>query len=79
MNAVEFFAIRLPDGRWWRRGYGEPGKPVASFRAATEYKNTQGAGGAAVSAGLLEAHGGYEIVKCAKGWGEIVSKTTNGA
>lgn len=53
------YAIRLPDGRWWRRGANtRPGGPTRSLRWATLYRNK----GAAVKAAMY-LEGEREVVE----------------
>lgn len=70
------FAIRLPNGQWWRRGTGtRPGGPTMSLRWATQYRNKGAAFSAATTANLDGAYGGYEIVETPRIVGDVVGSS----
>ena len=72
--AVMMYVIRLPGGKWWRRGAGHTGgSPVVRLKDATQYPTKAGAKTAAARLDLEEEYGSYEIVQCARVVGDVVS------
>lgn len=67
------YALRLPDGRWWRRGAGaRGGATTKSIRRATKYETKAAAMGAAVRLELQATHGGFEVVEVPTAIGDVV-------
>lgn len=64
MIATKLFAIRVPDGTWWKRGGGVlPGETVEDFKYATLYKNPGAAKTAAIKLRLEETYGGWCVME----------------
>lgn len=62
------YSIRLADGRWWRRGYGNrKGGPEKRLRWATLYRNK----GAATTA-ALHVDGERDVVEMMLVIGDVV-------
>ena len=70
-EGVIMYAIRLPDGKWWRRGAGaRGGTPTKYFKRATKYETKAAAMGAAVRLEL----GVYEVVEVPTVIGDVVMR-----
>ena len=70
-EGVIMYAIRLPDGKWWRRGAGSRPAGPSSLKWATLYRNK----GAACSAAVTYELEAYEVVKMPLVVGEVVLRS----